>query len=151
MSPPSDTSGPIVFGLFEPGIQYYERRAAYVVINVGGKVAMVGSGRKHFLPGGGSLPFESPELTVVREVTEELARDLTLLRTLGEAVQYFYSDSDQCHYKMQAAFFAGEFTSEPKVEVGEQQLVWLPVSQIHHKCFHECHAWAVMEAENFRS
>ncbi|HKZ77968.1 MAG TPA: NUDIX domain-containing protein [Pyrinomonadaceae bacterium] len=133
----------LVFGSPKPNVQYVKRRAAYVVITHDGKVAMVKAGEKHFLPGGGSLPGETPEATVVREVHEELALPVRLLRTLGGATQYFYSDADNCHYEMFAVFFAGEFTDRVSTGIGEHQLYWLPAKQTKQACFHECHAWAV--------
>jgi 8-oxo-dGTP pyrophosphatase MutT (NUDIX family) len=62
----------LIFGSPEPNIQYIERRAAYVVIINDCKVAMVKSRQTHFLPGGGSLPGEAPEDTVIREVKQQL-------------------------------------------------------------------------------
>ena len=136
----------LTFGSPEPGIQYTERRAAYVlIINDNVEVAMVKGRRKHFLPGGGSLPGEAPEDTAIREVREELARSVRLVRALGEAIQYFYSTADDRHYKMLASFFAGEFTDEPGADTGEHELYWLPTEEAEQSCFHACHAWAVRQ------
>lgn len=144
----------LIFGFPEPKKAYTERPAAYVVIvdDERGKVAMVKgsmSGRPNlFLPGGGSLPGEAPEETVIREVAEELARRVRLTRTLGEVTQYFYADSDNRHYKMQAVFFAGEFTDQGDGDSqisGENELCWLPLAAATGACFHACHAWAVRQ------
>lgn len=136
-----------IFGSTETNIQYTERRAAYVVIVArNGKVALVRGRHKHFLPGGGSLPGEAPEDTVLREVREELARSVRLIRKLGEAIQYFYSAADDRHYKMDATFFAGEFTDEAGTGAGEHELCWLPVAEMERACFHACHAWAARRA-----
>ena len=136
----------LIFGSPEPSVQYTERRAAYVVIvNDVGEVAMVESRQKHFLPGGGSLSGESPEETIVREVCEELARSVRLVRRIGKVIQYFYSDADDRHYKMLAVFFAGEFTDEPCDIKGEHELHWLPVTESEKSYFHACHAWAVRQ------
>jgi 8-oxo-dGTP pyrophosphatase MutT (NUDIX family) len=134
---------PAIFGAPERNVQYCERRAAYLVVIRDAKVAMVGSGQKYFLPGGGSMPDENPQETVVREVREELALGVRLLRSLGEATQYFYSVDDDRHYQMQAVFFAGEFTDAVDGGTGEHQLDWLSVREMDRSCFHECHAWAV--------
>jgi len=90
-----------------------------VIINDDGEVAMVKGQQKHFLPGGGSVAGEAAEETAIREVQEELARSVRLTRRLGDAIQYFYSAADDRHYKMLAAFFAGEFTNEPRDGTGE--------------------------------
>ena len=141
-----DTAGVIIFGAPKPDVMYAERRAAYVVVADGGLVAMVKSRRNHFLPGGGSSPGESAEDTVAREVREELARGVRLFRRVGEAVQYFYSPADDRHYRMLATFFAGEFVNDGRGGAGEHELDWLPITDVEHVCFHECHAWAVRHA-----
>jgi 8-oxo-dGTP pyrophosphatase MutT (NUDIX family) len=135
-----------VFGSRKSNVEYVERRAAYVVVINSGEVAMVSSGRKHFLPGGGSLADEAPGTTVTREVREELGLAVRLLHVIGEATQYFYSDSDDRHYEMLAVFFAGEFTNRLPNSVAEHQLEWVPLSQATALSFHECHAWAVSQS-----
>jgi 8-oxo-dGTP pyrophosphatase MutT (NUDIX family) len=135
----------LIFGSPEPGVRHMERLAAYVVINNEGKVALVKDRRKLFLPGGGSLSGETPEETVVREVREELARNVRLIRRMGEAIQYFYSTTDDRHYRMVATFFKGEL-SEASVGTGEHELHWLSVQEAERACFHACHAWAVRQA-----
>jgi 8-oxo-dGTP pyrophosphatase MutT (NUDIX family) len=137
----------LIFGSPEPNVQYTERRAAYVlIVTDNGQVATVKSQQNRFLPGGGSLPGEAPEDTVVREVREELARGVRLIRRIGEATQYFYSTADDRHYRMRAVFFTGEFTDGPCGGTGEHELDWLPVAEVEHAFFHACHAWAVRQA-----
>ena len=135
----------LIFGVPDPNVRYCERRAAHVVVIRKAKVAMVRSRQKHFLPGGGSMSGETPEKTVVREVHEELARGVRLIRSLGEATQYFYSADDDRHYKMTATFFAGDFIDDVYGS-GEHQLDWLSITETDRACFHECHAWAVRQA-----
>jgi 8-oxo-dGTP pyrophosphatase MutT (NUDIX family) len=65
------------------------------------------------LPGGGSLPGETPEQTLVREVREELARGVRLVTQIGTARQFFYAAEDDCHYDILAVFFLAEFPDEP--------------------------------------
>jgi 8-oxo-dGTP diphosphatase len=136
----------IVFGSPEPNIRYTERRAAYVVIvSCEGNVAMVKRRQKYFLPGGGSLADEAPEDTVAREVSEELARSVRLIRSLGEATQYFYSTDDNRHYKVVVTFLAGEFSDETTADTIEHELSWLAEKEMEQACFHACHAWAVRQ------
>jgi 8-oxo-dGTP pyrophosphatase MutT (NUDIX family) len=136
----------VVFGSRKPNIDYVERRAAYVVTIEAGNVALVGSGRNRFLPGGGSLPGEVAEMTVAREVREELGWDVRLLYPVGAATQYFYSQDDDRHYEMLAVFVAGELTNRLANAVGEHSLEWLPIAQATESCFHECHAWAIRQS-----
>jgi len=140
----SNTHEALVFGSIKPNVQYVERRAAYVVIIHEGRVAVVNSGQTHFLPGGGSLPGERPEETVVREVHEELGRRVRLLNALGEATQYFYSSTENRHYKMLAVYFTGEFMDDPCDQIGEHELDWLVPAEAEQACFHPCHAWAIL-------
>jgi 8-oxo-dGTP pyrophosphatase MutT (NUDIX family) len=134
------------FGAPEPEIVYTERRAAYVVIvNEQEAIATVEFRGKFFLPGGGSLPDETPENTVVREVREELAAEVRLIRKIGEAVQYFYAALDDQHYRMRAVFFAAEFAGEPE-GLGEHRLCWLPTAEAGQALYHECQTWAVRGA-----
>ena len=137
----------LVFGSREPNIDYMDRRAAYVVVvNAGGKVGMVKGREKYFLPGGGSLSGETAKETIIREVDEELARGVRLNRKLGDALQYFYSVTDNCHYKMRATFYAGEFTGALRDGAGEHEVYWLSPTEAGQSCFHACHAWAVRQA-----
>lgn len=140
----------IIFGSTKPNVQYTERRAAYIVIVADdGKIAMVKDHQKYFLPGGGSAPNEAPEDTIIREAYEELARSVRLTRRIGEAIQYFYSSTDDHHYKMDATFFAGEFIDASSGGAGEHELEWLPVVEAERACFHACHAWAIRQTRGW--
>jgi 8-oxo-dGTP pyrophosphatase MutT (NUDIX family) len=134
------------FGSRLAGVLYTERPAAYAVVGgENGTVAAVrGPSGIIGLPGGGSLPGESPEETVVREVREELARGVRLVRRIGEATQFFYAADEDCHYEMRAVFFLAEFPDEPSGP-GEHELFWLPVADAAMAFFHPSHAWAVRQ------
>jgi len=119
------------------------RRAAYVVVTKGRLIAAVRRGSIYFLPGGGAEVGESPVQNVMREVSEELECEIRIDREIGKAVQYFYSDDDQVHYEMSAAFFTGRFTSEPGGEI-----CWVSEVTLKDALFHECHRWAVEEASH---
>jgi 8-oxo-dGTP pyrophosphatase MutT (NUDIX family) len=132
-----------VFGAIIAGATYGPRPAAYAVVKrADGAVAVVKTRRGCFLPGGGSLPGETPAETVRREVREELARDVRLTREIGRAVQYFRADEQ--YYRMEAVFFAAEFIGEPD-GAGEHELGWLDTSETDNAFFHQCHAWAVKQ------
>lgn len=135
-----------IFGSQTPNVLYTDRQAAYVVITNNGRFAVVKPQEKYFLPGGGALSGETSEDTVVREVFEELSRNVRLVRKIGEVIQYFYSAADDQHYKMRATFFAGEFTDESHSNSeGENELCWLSKAEAEQAFFHECHAWATRQ------
>jgi 8-oxo-dGTP pyrophosphatase MutT (NUDIX family) len=133
----------MTFGKPLEGVAYTERPAAYAVVaGESGSVAAVrGASGMTFLPGGGSLPSETPEETVRREVREELARSVRLVRRIGEATQFFYAADEDRHYKMQAKFFLAEFPDEPSGQ-DEHELFWLPLAEATNAFFHESHDWA---------
>ena len=136
----------IIFGFQKPNVSYTERQAAYVVISDNGKFAAVKPQEKYFLPGGGSLSGETSEDTVVREVSEELARSVRLIRKIDEVIQYFYSAADDRYYKMRATFFVGEFIDEScGNSTGENELCWLSKAKAEQAFFHECHEWATRQ------
>jgi len=144
----SSSTDVVVFGSRKPNIDYVQRRAAYLVSIDAGNVAMVGSGQNLFLPGGGSLPGEAAEMTVVREVREELGRNVGPVHAVCEAIQYFYSQDDDCHYEMLAVFFAGQLTNHLRNLVSEYSLKWLPIEEATVSSFHECHAWAIRQSND---
>jgi putative acetyltransferase len=132
------------FGSCLEGVAYADRPAAYAVVaGENGTVAAVkGTAGMIGLPGGGSLPGETAEETVRREVREELGRSVHLIRTIGAATQYFYAADDDRHYNMSAVFFLAEFPDEPTGK-GEHDLFWLPLTETDRAFFHHSHAWAV--------
>jgi 8-oxo-dGTP diphosphatase len=129
------------FGFENPAIEYEPRPAAYAVItDREGRIAAVkGTRGGYFLPGGGSQFGETAEQTVAREVREELARDIRIVRQIGEAIQFFYADGR--HYRMEAVFFEAEFASG----AGEHELHWLASEDLERAFFHQCHVWAACQ------
>ena len=97
------------------------------------------------MPGGESEPGESPELTVAREVREELGRVIRLNGRIGDAVQFFYAGTEQRWYEMKAAFFRGDFERE-SIGAGSDELHWLDARPDRDCFFHASHAWAVSQA-----
>ena len=131
----------MTFGTILADINYQDRPAAYAVItNEIGRIAAVKGKQQYFLPGGGSLPTEMPEATIHRELREELARDVKLIRKIGEAIQYFSAGEE--YYRMRAVFYRAEFISEPSGEA-EHELFWLTPAEIAGQFLHQCHEWAI--------
>jgi len=88
------------------------------------------------------LAGETPEQTVVREVGEELMREVKILHCLGAAVQYFSADG--LDYRMVAVFFEAVFVGDA-AGIGEHELYWLEPAEIEHAFFHQSHAWATLQ------
>ena len=146
-SPDDDLSGShaLTFGSPVAGVAYEQRRAAYAVIRSRtGTIAAVRAPAGYWLPGGGALAGETPEETVVREVREELGRELRLINKIGEAIQYFFASADGKYYAMRAVFFRAELAEAP-IGPGEYELCWLNASQPPPLFVHACYDWAVRQ------
>jgi 8-oxo-dGTP diphosphatase len=139
-------SDPLIFGSPPTGVVCQKRPAAYAVIaGADGRIAVVRGRTGYWLPGGGALPGEPPEETVTREVREELGHDVRLVGKIGEAVQYFYANDDQCWYEMKAVFFRAGIVGEA-LGAAEYELHWLDAGSTKESFYHACHAWAVSRA-----
>jgi ADP-ribose pyrophosphatase YjhB (NUDIX family) len=147
---PARTTPTPTFGVAEAATAYTERRAAYgVALGENETVAVLrGPSGRLWLPGGGSLPGESAEATLTREVREELAQGVRLIRAIGEAIQFFRAATEGRYYRMCAVFFEIELTGELPGQA-EYAWYWLHCDQARAGFFHECHGWAVDQA--FRS
>jgi len=111
------------------------RPAAYAVIfGTDGRVAVVSGKGAFWLPGGGSLPGETPDDTVRREVGEELGRVIRLVRRIGEAVQYFHA-GEEGWYRMTAVFFLADLDGDAR-HAGEHELHWLDPRRDGEQFFH---------------
>jgi 8-oxo-dGTP diphosphatase len=64
---------PLIFGTIVKDVEYQARGAAYaLIVDDTGKIAAVKGKGGYFLPGGASLPGESSQDTIHRELQEEL-------------------------------------------------------------------------------
>jgi len=133
------------FGDREPGRQYVDRTAAYVVVRKDNAIAAVCHKGNCFLPGGECDEGETPEQTLKREAAEEMGVQLRIIEKLGEAVQYFYSSDAGRHFKTHASFYLAEFGS-PAGEKGKYEVTWIPIDEIEDNLFHEFQIWAVRKA-----
>ena len=126
------------------GVAYADRPAAYAVIaGENGTVAAVKGTTGRVLPARRRLlAGEAAEETIRREVCEELARSIRLIRPIAAATQYFYAADDDRHYKMSAVFFLAEFP-DGHAGKGEHDLFWLSAAEAEEAFFHKSHAWAV--------
>lgn len=133
-----------VFGARREGLLYRPRPAAYAVIrDAEGRIALVRNGRGLFLPGGGREGSETAEENLLRELREECARVPTILRPLGEAMQFFVAGDGG--YEMRAAFFEAAL-GDPLPHPPEHAILWLAPREADLAFYHRSHAWAVKEA-----
>jgi len=134
-----------VFGKQNEGVTYQPRPAAYAVITDGrGLIATVRHKQYLFLPGGGSLPDETPEQTVHRELLEELGYQVRILRKIGEAVQYFNADDGD--YRMSAHFYRAVIIGDP-IGGAEFDAHWIHAGGTEETFYHQCHLWAVAQVK----
>jgi 8-oxo-dGTP pyrophosphatase MutT (NUDIX family) len=132
------------FGSPVPGVGHAARHAAYAVVHGRrGLVAAVRTSLGYFLPGGGALDGETLEETVMREVREELAREVRMTGEVVEAVQYFAVDGH--HFRMEAAFLGAEFAGG-RSGCSEHRLVWVRADHAR-RFFHASHVWAATHIE----
>jgi len=131
------------FGIGESGVVHTVRPAAYAVIWKEGKVAAVDSGERYFLPGGGAEPGETPEQTILREISEELGYGAVTGRTLGAAVQFFCADG--CDYEMHAVFLEATLTEHYFAD-SEHELLWIDPVIEGDRFYHECHRWGIQRS-----
>ena len=80
------------------------------------------------LPGGKIEEGETPEVTAVREIKEELVADIKLTGKLGE------KDFEEDGYIMEYNWFQAEFKSNQEPSVGEPEkfgeLKYIPLSEL---------------------
>lgn len=138
------------FGEPEPGRDYPDRPAAFVIVPHEGLIACVRvawrrGGPKVDLPGGGMDPGETPAEAAMRECGEEAGLRVSIA---GEAVtradHYFISDSGVTH-NTRGSFFEGRLEREaPELQVDDDHtLVWLEPLEALRVLDRESHAWAV--------
>jgi 8-oxo-dGTP diphosphatase len=137
------------FGYPEPGRDYPDRPAAFVVIEDMGKIALVrvdlGDGRTRLdLPGGGIDPGETPAEAAARECGEEAGLKVTPLEVFERADHYFINPKGQSH-NTRGIFFTGALDGEaPELKVEEDhELVWADPIEALVTLGRDSHAWAV--------
>src|SRR3712207_558291 len=92
---PADDPRIPAFGQRTPGQPYVLRLSAYaVLVNPAGLLAVVRTGGRAFLPGGGAAPGESAADTVRREVREECGLIVATFRPLGIADEFVYAAAE---------------------------------------------------------
>ncbi|RAK52858.1 NUDIX domain-containing protein [Phenylobacterium deserti] len=137
------------FGRPEPGREYPDRPAAFVVVEHAGKLALVrvtlaNGGERIDLPGGGLEHGESAGEAAARECGEEAGLRVEIQHRITCADHFFVNDSGRSH-NTRGQFFSGRLVGEaPELKVEEDHaLVWLEPLEALRSLSREAHAWAV--------
>ncbi len=133
------------FGECLPNREYVPRPGAYALIaDRAGRLAVIRTGGRCYLPGGGVEPGESLEAALRREVWEECGLQVGELRPLGTADQLVYARDEQRHYRKRCTFFVTWLLEQPpgQTETGTD-LLWLTPSEAERQLAHASQVWAV--------
>lgn len=137
------------FGAPEPGRDHRDRPAAFGVLEVEGRVALVRVEKPGYppwfdLPGGAIDPGETAERAVIREYGEETGLVVGVRASFAAADQYVVNTDGEA-FNNRCRFFdlalEGEDTTL-KIE-DDHALVWAPPTEAIAMLRHEAHAWAV--------
>ena len=129
------------FGTKIDRVEYVVREGAYAVIVDDKSVAAIQGGGGFYLPGGGIEVNENHNTTLVRELEEECGASIEILDLIGQATDFLFSPTENCHFEKRGTFYRGRFTSRPN-----QNLVWVPVLESAKLFRQQGHAWAVLNA-----
>lgn len=137
------------FGVPQPGRDYPDRPAAFVVVERDGLIATVrvdlpNGAHRIDLPGGGIDPGESAEQAAARECGEEAGLKVTVGELLVRADHFFVNQKNQAR-NTRGQFFAGVAIGEaPELQVEpDHSLVWLEPIVALRALSREAHAWAL--------
>jgi 8-oxo-dGTP diphosphatase len=137
------------FGEPQPGREYPDRAAAFVVVERDGKIALArvtfarGGGRLD-LPGGGVDAGETSAQAAVRECGEEVGLRISLAEPFARA-DHFFTNEDGETVNTRGEFFAGRVQAEaPELKIeADHALEWMTPHEALVALDRESHAWAV--------
>lgn len=137
------------FGIAEPGRDYPDRPAAFVVVERDGLIATVrvelSSGRIRLdLPGGGIDSGETAAQAAARECGEEAGLRVTVTEPFERADHYFVNEKDKA-VNTRGTFFSGHLEGEdPALKIEDDHaLVWMDPYDAVRSLHRDSHAWAV--------
>lgn len=123
---------------------YHDREAAYVVLIVDGKIAVVKtSSGKLFLPGGKIEAGESLEECITRECLEEMGAKVPVKQYFAVGERYFFHEASGGYSHAIGHFFysdACEIVCEPIER--DEALLWLSYDEAIEGFYHPHHKWA---------
>lgn len=137
------------FGQPQPGLDYPDRPAAFVIVLRGEQIATVrvdypdGETRLD-LPGGGIDPGESAGEAAIRECGEEAGLRIALGAEVVRADHFFLNQEDN-PVNTRGVFFDARFEAQaPELKVEDDHtLIWMTPQEALVRLDREAHAWAV--------
>jgi 8-oxo-dGTP diphosphatase len=140
------------FGHKTAGLEYNPRAAAYGLLYLDTKLALVRVGLQapyyYDLPGGGIDPGETPEMAVIREYGEETGLIVRVTDKLPVEMSQYFFNGDGVPYDNLCHLFALELIKEkPELKVeADHQLEWHDPHEAITLLRHEAHAWGLLFA-----
>ena len=131
------------FGEKISGVRYRRRPGAYGVVIKDDLIGVVKPAEydAYFLIGGGIDPGENPPEALRREAREETGFDIEIGEKIGEALEYFYSKTEETHVAKECHFYRVSLARETG-EKGEHELIWITKNEIH-RLRHESFRWII--------
>ncbi len=78
------------------------------------------------------------------KVDEECSSAVRIVSSLPKARQYFYAESDDRYYDMEASFYLCQFDEMPQ-DTKDHHFLWKRLETINDSFYHKCHEWAIDE------
>jgi len=133
------------FGARLDEINYVDRPGVYALIeNSHKQIAVIGTSKGYFLPGGGIDPGETEVEALKREIREELGYQASVLAEVGEAVEYIHAAAEGQDYRIHGRFYKVQIHS--KIGEGiepDHRLVWLGQGDAYKLLIRQSQVWAV--------
>ena len=133
------------FGEKIKGIEYSKRPGSYGVIIKDNRIVVVKSSgyNTYFLVGGGIDEGEGERETLRREATEEIGFQIEVQDKIGEAIEYFFSKTEEKYTIKQCHFY--RVSLQNKTEEGKHELAWITGDELD-RMHHESYRW-ILERE----
>ena len=121
------------------------RPSAYgLITDAGGRLAIVYAPSGVYLPGGGSVVAEDPEMTVARELREECGLVVQLGRWRRAAIEFVYSATEQTHFEKRSTFCNGHVVGQSDIDAeADHTLEWASVRDATARVTSPSHRWAI--------
>jgi 8-oxo-dGTP diphosphatase len=138
------------FGDREPGRDYPDRPAAFVVLSHAGRIACVRvawrrDGPKIDLPGGGLDAGESPDQAAARECGEEAGLRVSVAGEAFARADHYFINGQGHSNNTRGLFFEARLEGEaPELKIEDDHaLVWMEPLEALRALDRDSHAWAL--------